>query len=137
MNLAIARIKKIIPHFNEVPLTENDFWRVCRSERIDVTEAELLVDGFCFERDGRKLICLNRGLRGVFWLQAAFHELAHYFLHTPPICDRCEEEARAIALLAILPLGNLEKVVLETEEFSEFASEILRERLLILAKHGF
>jgi Zn-dependent peptidase ImmA (M78 family) len=137
MNLAIARIKQIIPHFNERPLTEADFWKICRRENIQVIETPLLVDGFCFETGAKKFIYLNSRLRGIFWLQAAFHELGHIFLHTPPGSERFEQEAQAIALMAILPLGNLEKAVAETDEFSEIAGEILRERLQILAKHGF
>lgn len=136
MNLAISRIKQLIPHFNEEALTEKDFWFLCEQENIRVVEADLIVDGFYFSDGRRSHIFLNSALRGVFWLENAFHEIAHHFLHTPPGCERHETEARAIALIAILPRHDLEKAALETDEYSEYAERILRERLQIFAEHG-
>ena len=136
MNLAITRIKQIIPHFNEQALTENDFWKICENERISVVETHLFVNGFYFSDGHRNFIYLNSALRGIFWLENAFHEIAHHFLHTPPTTQRKEEEARAIALIAILPRGQLEKAVSEADEFSDYAERILHERLQIFAEHG-
>ena len=136
MNLAITRIKQIIPHFNEEALTENDFWKICENEQILVVETHLFVNGFYFSDGRRNFIYLNSALRGIFWLENAFHEIAHHFLHTPPSDSRQEEEARAIALIAILPRGQLEKAAMEADEFSEYAERILHERLQIFAEHG-
>jgi Zn-dependent peptidase ImmA (M78 family) len=136
MNLAISRIKQIIPHFNEQALTEKDFWLLCEKENIRVVEANLIVDGFYYCDGRRPHIFLNSALRGVFWLENAFHEIAHHFLHTPPRCQRQETEARAIALIAILPRSQLEKAASEADEFSEYAERILHERVQILQQYG-
>lgn len=48
MNLAISRIRQIIPQFNEEALTEKDFWLLCEKENIRVVEANLIVDGFYY-----------------------------------------------------------------------------------------
>lgn len=136
MNLAISRIKQIIPHFNEQALTEKDFWLLCEKENIRVVEANLIVDGFYYSDGRRSHIYLNSALRGVFWLENAFHEIAHHFLHTPPRCQRQETEARAIALIAILPRSQLEKAALESDDFSEYAERILHERVQILQQYG-
>jgi len=136
MNLAISRIRQIIPHFNEKALTEKDFWLICEKENIRVIETRLFVDGFYFCEGASRFIVLNSALRGIFWLENAFHEIAHHFLHTPPRSQRQETDARAIALIAILPRGQLEKLVSEADEFSEYAERILHERLEVLSKHG-
>ncbi len=137
MNLAITRIKKIIPHFNEKPLDESDFWRIVRSEKITVVETDLFINGFYFECEKGAFIYLNSGLRGICWLENAFHELAHHFLHTPPGDERDEAEARTIALMALLPLSELEKAAVEADDFSEVAGRILHERLQVFAEYGF
>ncbi len=136
MNLAITRIKQIIPHFNEQVLTEKDFWLICEKENIRVVETRLFVNGFYYCDGRRNFIYLNSALRGIFWLENAFHEIAHHFLHTPPRSQRQESEARAIALIAILPCGQLEKAATEADEYSEYAERILHERLQIFAEHG-
>lgn len=136
MNLAITRIKQIIPHFNEKSLNESDFWRIVRYEKITVVETDLFINGFYFECSKGAFIYLNSNLRGVIWLENAFHELAHYFLHTPPGSQRQEEEASAIALMALLPISELEKAASEADDFSEVAGRILHERLRIFAAHG-
>lgn len=137
MNLAISRIKEIIPYFNEKPLTENDFWQICEREQIQVVETNLVVNGFYYEGQKRKIICLNKALQGLAWLESAFHELAHYFLHAPPPHDRQEREARAIALIAILPRTDLEKTGTDgLDEYSEYAGRIVAERFEVLEKHG-
>ncbi len=136
MNLAISRIRQIIPHFNEQALTEKDFWLICEKENIRVIETRLFVDGFYYCDGRQNFIYLNSALRGIFWLENAFHEIAHHFLHTPPRSQRQETEARAIALIAILPRGQLEELVSEADEFSEYAERILHERLEVLSIHG-
>jgi len=123
MNLAISRIRQIIPHFNEKPLTEKDFWTICEKENIHVVEMCLYVDGFYFSDGASRFIVLNSALRGIFWLENAFHEIAHHFLHTPPRCQRQETEARAIALIAILPRGQLEKRSRKPTSFPNMPSE--------------
>ena len=136
MNLAISRIRQIIPHFNEKALTETDFWLICEKENIRVVEANLIVDGFYYCDGRRSHIYLSSALRGIFWLENAFHEIAHHFLHTPPTTERKEEEARAIALIAILPRGQLEKAATEADEYSDYAERILHERVQILQQYG-
>ena len=68
MNLAISRIRQIIPHFNEKALTETDFWLICEKENIRVVEANLIVDGFYYQR--------RSPLAHLFELGAARHLLA-------------------------------------------------------------
>lgn len=136
MNLAIKRIKEIIPHFNEKALTENDFWLIARREKITVVETNLFVEGFYYECEKGAFIYLSSSLRGIVWLENAFHELAHHFLHTPPRNQRQETEARAIALMALIPAAALEKTIKEADEFTDYAGRILHERLQVFAAHG-
>ncbi len=65
MNLAISRIRQIIPHFNEQALTEKDFWLICEKENIRVIETRLFVDGFYFCDGRRNFIYLNFSLRDI------------------------------------------------------------------------
>lgn len=136
MNLAISRIKEILPHFNERPLTEEDFWLICETEKIKVFETTLIVNGFYFADENEAVIYLNSALRGIDWLENAFHELAHHFLHTPPQSRKQEREAQAIALMALIPSCELEKTVCNSEDLCERARSILHKRLEILSKHG-
>lgn len=84
MNLLFPALKRAVPSFNDRPHTEVDFWRICRRHRIRVHQLPLGTPGFFkIEADGTCHIYLNSRLKGIEWLDAAFHELGHFFLHTP------------------------------------------------------
>ena len=46
MNLAITRIKQIIPHFNDQALTEKDFWKICENEEIPLSKCTCSLTDF-------------------------------------------------------------------------------------------
>lgn len=125
-NLSFTRIKKAMPGFNERELTEEDFWKIAKRERIVVKEMWMPANGYWQRRRGRDYIILNKRLRGTYlWLHTAFHELVHYFLDTPlpseePTTlyrrrspdpdDPRERLADAFALVAMIPFRRLEQL---------------------------
>lgn len=128
MEISYDRICQRIKHFNVRPLSDKDFWRIAKRERIVVKEIPLVVDGYYQKKRGRHFIIINSRLRGMKWLHTAFHELMHYFLDVPMATEeatlyrrskktkrplRREEIADAFALMAILPFPELEKLSAE------------------------
>ena len=114
MLLTLHQMQKRIPQLNRTALTDLDFWRISRREKIIVREIALAVNGYYEQYRGRHYIILNRDLRGVVWLQTAFHEMFHYFLHSGSRTffnnggdSKPEKEADALALIALIPLPVL------------------------------
>lgn len=133
--------------WNERPLTEHDFHRVCRRYKISVQEMPLRVSGFYYRLMGRDFIAIDSRLTGNERLTVMFHELAHFLFHTPESGatanfhrigrkTRQEIEADAFALCAIIPL-SLISLDHRPDGFDESLSDtILRERLHIFERHG-
>ena len=92
---------------------ENDFWRICADEDVEVFWSKKRFPMyFTVPADDLRVIVLPDRLIGIRLLFVMFHELAHHWLHggdEPCIAflggsDRkCEAEADAIALLALMP----------------------------------
>lgn len=132
--------------WNEKPLTENDFHRLCRRYKISVQEMPLRVSGFYYRLMGRDFIAIDSRLTGNERLTVMFHELAHFLFHTPESGatanfhrvghkTRQEIEADTFALCAIFPLSSINKG--HRGGFDEsIPEEILRERLNIFDRHG-
>lgn len=133
--------------WNEKPLTEDDFHRLCRRYKISVQEMPLRVSGFYYRLLGRDFIAIDSRLTGNERLTVMFHELAHFLFHTPESGatanfhrigrkTRQEIEADAFALCSIIPLAAI------TDRNHQFAFDdsipesMLRERFDIFERHG-
>ncbi len=149
MNLALRILQRAILDWNRRSLTLDDFYRICRRERIKVHEIPLRVPGFYMVDRGRAHLYLNSSLRGMEFLLAAFHELGHHFLHAPPhrtvsyfyrqpANTKKEIEAQAFALIALIP-DSLLKKILASEEYAEdwgFAEEMMKERCDLFIRYS-
>lgn len=129
MLLALAMIKRLIPEWNERPLTEADFWRICRrlkgDRKVKVHEIPLSVPGFYMSSPyGGAHIYINSKLRGMAWLLAAFHELGHHLMHAPPDVTvayfyqqkpdtKEDKEADAFSTISVLPEPLLRRLLAE------------------------
>lgn len=149
MKLLLASLRRHFPDVNRRPVTVEDFEAFCRRRRITVHSIPLRVPGFFMVTRGQPHLYVNSALRGVAWLHAALHELAHYLLHTPPYetvayfyrlkpHTREEVEADAFAILALIPQSLLKRLA-ESEEYAEdhgLPSELLKERAELFARYG-
>lgn len=146
MNLLLAKFKPL--GWNRRALTEADFHRICRRERISVAEMPLPVPGYYMVCRGKSFIVIDARQRGVHWLYTAFHELAHHFLHVPdPNAtaiyfrrapqSKAEFEAEAFAVVALIPEPLLrELLTLPVEEMNGFTRDMLEFRLQVLDIYG-
>lgn len=149
MKLLLESARRHFPDFNRRALSLEDFTSFCRRNRIKVHSIPLLVPGFFMLTGGRPHLYVDDGRRGVTWLHAALHELAHYLFHTPPYetaayfyrlrpRTREEVEADAFAIIALIPQGLLKKLM-ESEDYAEdngLPSELLKERAELFARYG-
>lgn len=150
MNLSYVKIEEIFPQFNKIALTENDFWTQVKTNRIYVRVEPLLVDGYYEKKKRKHSIVLNCELRGVRFLHTAFHELFHFFLDGQFIEE--DEEitlfrsqiqiktsreliADALALIAVLPMPELEKLMREDLTENPYLMNLVRDRIAVLAIH--
>ena len=94
-------------------MTEEDFWLICANEQVEIVWSQRRY-AFYFTDPllNIKGIVLPDRLSGPKLLFAMFHELAHHFLHggdEPCIAfqglsdSKCEAEADAVALVALMP----------------------------------
>ncbi len=126
MNLALLRMKKLFRKFNRKEYDFDEFLRIARRERINLSTYKMheAVRGYyCSERKRvyrKKFIVFNESLSPLERLYVAFHELTHHFLHAQLTSketfycrlarlenDRKDCEADAIALMFIFPLPKL------------------------------
>lgn len=135
--------------WNLRPLGEDDFFRICRRERIKVEEMPLSVRGFYGVCKGKRFIALDSKMRGVARLFCMFHELGHHYLHAPKSTNsvnyfhlreepKVKFEADAFAIIALIPQGLL-KELMESEDYDEdngLPSELLKERAELFARYG-
>jgi Zn-dependent peptidase ImmA (M78 family) len=148
MNQLLPRIREAFPHFNERAVTEEDFWRAAKREKIIVRSMPLVVDGYYQRKNGRHFILINRNLTGVAWLFAALHEFCHYLFHEPcggdnyvlyrngrPHQDSRERQADAFALIALIPATELKQARLAHAYPDEWAEKVLAEREKIYWSH--
>ena len=132
--------------WNERPLTEADFYRLCKRFNIRVQEMPLRVSGFYYRVMGRDFIAIDSRLTGMQKLFVMYHELGHFLFHMPESGatanfhgvghkTRYENEADAFALCAILPRSEL-KALTEHETTDDITHEILESRFAILERYG-
>lgn len=148
MELSHARIREVFPQFNKTALTESDFWRACKREKVVVREMPLAIDGYYQMRRGRHFILLNSRLSGIRWLHTALHEFFHYLLHVPGEYDgrtlyrgiesnAVEKAADAFALIGILPFTELERLAFEgLTEDQDWMLQVIRSRFSVYIDYG-
>ncbi|MBK6725533.1 MAG: ImmA/IrrE family metallo-endopeptidase [Acidobacteria bacterium] len=136
MQFLSDKVARLNIGWNERPLTEVDFYRICKRFKITVEEMPLRVSGFYYRVLGRDFIAIDSRLTGNERLMVLFHELAHFLFHTPETGEsanfhrigrktRQEKEADAFALCALMPTNSLATL----EQSDQLSSEIIRERL--------
>lgn len=133
--------------WNERPLTEGDFYRICRRFKITVTEMPLRISGFYYRLLGRDFIAIDSRLAGPQKLFVMFHELGHFLFHAPESGatanfhglghkTRCESEADAFALAAIIPIVLLRSDSTEQLINDGFSAKMVADRLAAYARYG-
>ena len=148
MLLLAETISRLRTHWNKRPLTEADFYRLCRKRKVTVTEMPLTVSGFYYCVMGEHFIAIDSRLSPQKKLFVMFHEFAHYLLHAP--CGtatanyhgigkrtRVEIEADSFALCALMPLewvgsGRLSELAAD----AGYCPDVVRERLIVFERHG-
>lgn len=147
MNLILKRLLKSIPHLNSRELTEFDFYKLCRRERIKLTELPLRenIYGYYTNIKGKAYIVINRNLPKMRWLEVAFHELGHHYLHAPVpqsvffdsqnLLPRQELEAQTLALLALIPKSTLKEIEDEPDLVFDYPLHLVEERIKLF--HDF
>src|SRR4051812_14218845 len=83
MHLLTDNISKLKIGWNKRPLTEADFYRLCKRFDVCVVEAPLRTRGFYFRLMGRDIIAVDCKLSGAARLAVLFHELGHFLFPIP------------------------------------------------------
>lgn len=71
--------------FGKKPLNTKDFRQLCKQEEIIVKRFPLVTEGCYLHYKGYKFIIIKNGLKGKDFLEVAYHELGHHFLHSRQI----------------------------------------------------
>jgi Zn-dependent peptidase ImmA (M78 family) len=153
MRLSLAKLKTRLPvWWNKRPATEQDFYNICRRERITVREIPLRVPGYYMIFMNRRFIIINSRLRGIRWLHVAIHELGHHFLHLPKcqpngslffLDNNSKEhaEAEAFAMVTMIPDPLLRSLLKSGEYFDVddegLSAELFKERRALYERYGF
>jgi Zn-dependent peptidase ImmA (M78 family) len=133
--------------WNELALTETDFYRICKRFRIKVTEMPLSSGGFYYRVMGKDFIAVDSKLTGPKKLFVLFHELGHYLLHVPDSgvtanfhgvgCKtRKEREADLFALCAILPKNIIQDQTAQALIDEGFPAEMVAQRFAVYENKG-
>lgn len=147
MHLLSDKIRKLNIGWNERPLDEADFYRLCKRLKVSVTEMPLKVGGFYYRAGGRDFIAIDCGLAGPRRLAVLFHELAHFLFHAPESGatanfhgvgrrTRKETEADVFALVAIMPRELLRRRTPAELIEDGIPAELVGSRQHILMRYG-
>ena len=129
MFFSLEKYKKLKIGWNERPLTEADFHRLCRRHKVTVQELSLRVSGFYYSMLGGHFIAIDSKLPARKKLFVMFHEFAHFLMHAPDQNatasyhgvgrqTRKELEADLFALVALVP-----RVWIETRTADEIIAD--------------
>lgn len=144
----LDKISRLRCPWNQKPLTQDDFYRLCKQNNVTVQEMPLRVSGFYYCLLGRHYIAIDTRLRHHNKLFVMFHEFAHFLMHAPDTGvtanfhgvgkkNRKEAEADAFALCAIIPkTWIVSRTVAEIAEEEGIPEDILRERLAVYELRG-
>lgn len=132
--------------WNEVPLDEGVFHRLCKRHKISVKFLPLTVRGFYNCTKGKHYIAVDKRLTPFETEFVMFHEFAHFLMHLPStdaiesFCGskthtRDEQEADAFAYCAMLPLELLK--TRDGEELADiYGSNFFLTRLDVYERYG-
>lgn len=138
MMLSYLKIKEIIPAFNERALTPEDFFLLAETNNIDVCEMKLKRRGYYVWDDGDDYVFIKMSLRGLKWLETAFHELFHALTSIPVdyLHHKQQIEANAFALIALIPLPSLKSYAFLEENPTSNAQWLFKERKRVFFLYG-
>jgi|SRR5947209_1379490 len=136
------RFRKLRRGWNKRPLTEKDFWALCKKFGVEVYEncgEHMKWKGVYTVLDGIPTIIIHSGLKGLERLWTMFHELGHHLLHSPATCffsdstvHKAQSEANAFAAIALIPENVIRQMPLwELYDLDEFAAKLFQIRLEI------
>ena len=148
MRFAIEKISQIKIGWNERPLGEDDFYRLCKRYKVTVQEMPLRVGGFYYRVMGRDFIAVDSRLAGPQKLAVLFHELGHFLLHTPETGatanfhgvgrqTRKEQEAEVFALCSLIPQTLIHTRTIQELIDDGFPTDMIVERFAIFDRYGF
>lgn len=138
MMLAYSHLKQIIPALNERALTPADFYNIANAKSIDVCEMKLKKRGYHAFAGGEDFVFIKKTLRGLKWLETAFHELFHAATSCPVdyLHERQQREATALALIALIPLAQLADYAFLEENPTRHAFWLFKERQKVYFLYG-
>ncbi len=148
MRFLSEKIKRLKIEWNERPLSEADFYRLCKRYKVGVQEMPLSVGGFYYRLMGREYIAVNSKLPRTEKLAVMFHELGHFLFHAPETgatanfhgvgqSTRKEREADVFALCALIPKNWIEnRSSQDLVDDEGFSPEMVASRHLIFMRHG-
>lgn len=129
-------------------MTEDDFHRLCRTNKITVVEMPLRTNGFYYCVKKQHFIAIDSKLPPLKKLFVMFHELGHFLLHSPDtnatanfhgVGKRCrkEREADAFALCALIPKNWIEtRTLSELIQDDGLDADIVHERIETYQTYG-
>lgn len=140
MNCLAKRFQTLRKGWNKRPLTEKDFFAICKKEGVEVIEEDsedMRWHGIYTVVLGVPFIVIDARLKGLERLWAMFHELGHHLLHSPDTCffsestqHKAQSEANAFAAIALIPEKVVRQMPLwELYELDEFAVKLFQIRL--------
>src|SRR3954469_11592706 len=140
MNCLATRFRKLRRGWNRRPLTEIDFWALCKKHGVEVYEnggKHMKWKGVYTVLDDIPTIIVDARLRGLERLWTLFHELGHHLLHSPSTCffsdstvHKAQSEANAFAAIALIPQKAVRQMYLwDLYDIDEFAAKLFQIRL--------
>ncbi len=134
MEEVARQLRKQVRLWGKRPLTEKDFYAICRRRGVFVTEnsgPHMKWRGIYTVLGGIPTIILKPSGPGLDGLLTKFHELGHHFLHAPEICyaddqtiSEAQYEANAFAAVCVFPQMN------------ESLAEMFRLRVELFKRYG-
>jgi Zn-dependent peptidase ImmA (M78 family) len=132
--------KKLIKEWNKRPLTEKDFFKLCKKFKVLVIEDgsnNMVGRGMYMVIEGIPTIFINSRLTGLERLWTMFHELGHHLLHTPETCffsdsihHKDQHEANIFAAIALIPENVArQRPLWNLYDLDEFAARLFEIRL--------
>lgn len=120
--------------FNYRPLQWQDFESLCKREDILLFITPMPRRGFYRVVRGVSCIGLDKRLPYSLLQETAWHEIGHYFLHSPelhlyghPNKPKTEYQAQVVAACALIPQS-----IIRTTEFAEIEERLNVQRDLVL-----
>lgn len=121
----ITLLKRRVRAFGKRPLTEQDFQSICKRRDVFVINDDsehMILRGLYTVIDEIPCIILRASNQGTEKQWTMFHELGHYFLHSPEtglasdeIVNKAQYEANAFAAICLFP--SMDEYTVQALEF--------------------